>query len=58
PFIAILCSRPKAKCGKISNKVHEHLEIRTPAPIDLDAILSESSDRKESESDLDESDLN
>ncbi|GBM11349.1 hypothetical protein AVEN_13578-1 [Araneus ventricosus] len=52
PFIANLRSRPKIKRGKISNKVRELLEIRAPAPIDQDAILSESSDTEESESDL------
>ncbi|GBL72728.1 hypothetical protein AVEN_127961-1 [Araneus ventricosus] len=57
PFIAKLRVRPKTKRGKISNEVRELLEIRALAPIDQDAILSESSDTEESESDLEESDL-
>ncbi|GBO01152.1 hypothetical protein AVEN_64228-1 [Araneus ventricosus] len=56
-FKTNLRARPKTKCGKISNEVHELLEIRAPAPIDQDAILSESSNTEESESDLEESDL-
>ncbi|GBO26461.1 hypothetical protein AVEN_127210-1 [Araneus ventricosus] len=50
-----LRSRPKTKRGKISNEVCELLEIRAPAPIDQDAILSEFSDTEESESDLEDS---
>ncbi|GBL88559.1 hypothetical protein AVEN_14784-1 [Araneus ventricosus] len=57
PFIANLHARPKTKRGKISNEVRELLEIRTPAPIEQDAILSDYSDTEESESDLEESDL-
>ncbi|GBN08166.1 hypothetical protein AVEN_1033-1 [Araneus ventricosus] len=57
PFIANLRSRPKTKRVKISNEVRELLEIRAPGTIDQDAILSECSDTEESESDLEESDL-
>ncbi|GBL90321.1 hypothetical protein AVEN_130410-1 [Araneus ventricosus] len=51
-----LRARPKTKREKISNEVRELLEIRALAPIDQNAILSESSDIEESESDLEESD--
>ncbi|GBN95109.1 hypothetical protein AVEN_203137-1 [Araneus ventricosus] len=51
PFIANLRSRPKTKRGKISNEVRELLEIRAPAPINQDAVLSESSDLEESDLD-------
>ncbi|GBL76820.1 hypothetical protein AVEN_53480-1 [Araneus ventricosus] len=57
PFIANLRSRPKTKHRKISNEVHELLEIRAPAPTDQDVYLSESSDIEESKSDFEESDL-
>ncbi|GBN79412.1 hypothetical protein AVEN_137103-1 [Araneus ventricosus] len=57
PFIANLRARPKTKRGKISNEVRELLEIRALAPIDQDAIISETSDAEESESDLEEPDL-
>ncbi|GBM76199.1 hypothetical protein AVEN_55038-1 [Araneus ventricosus] len=57
PFIANFRARSKTKFGKISNEVRELLEIIAPAPIDQDAILSESSDAEKSESDLEESDL-
>ncbi|GBN16065.1 hypothetical protein AVEN_197256-1 [Araneus ventricosus] len=57
PFIANLGTRPKTKSGKISNEVRELLELRALAPIDQDVILSESSDTEESESVLEESDL-
>ncbi|GBM48721.1 hypothetical protein AVEN_248262-1 [Araneus ventricosus] len=57
PFIENLSARPKPKRGKISNEVRELLEIRAPSPIDQEAILSESSDTEESESDREESDL-
>ncbi|GBN31394.1 hypothetical protein AVEN_105315-1 [Araneus ventricosus] len=55
PFIANLRARPKTKGGKISKEVRELLEIRALAAIHQDAILSESSDTEESESDLEES---
>ncbi|GBN51870.1 hypothetical protein AVEN_201368-1 [Araneus ventricosus] len=55
-YSKLTCSSQN-KYRKISNEVRELLEIRTPAPIDQDAILLESSDTEESESDLEESDL-
>ncbi|GBM85259.1 hypothetical protein AVEN_242462-1 [Araneus ventricosus] len=54
-FAANLRARLKTKRGKISNEVRELLEIR--APIEQGAILPKSSDTEESESDLEESDL-
>ncbi|GBN34861.1 hypothetical protein AVEN_254851-1 [Araneus ventricosus] len=57
PFIANLRARTKTEHGKIIEKVCELLDIRAPAPIDQDTILSESSDTEESENDLEESDL-
>ncbi|GBN09182.1 hypothetical protein AVEN_186924-1 [Araneus ventricosus] len=51
PNIANLRSRPKTKRGKISKEVRELLEIRAPAPINQDAILSEYSDLEESDLD-------
>ncbi|GBM87824.1 hypothetical protein AVEN_38492-1 [Araneus ventricosus] len=57
PLIANLRARPKTKLGNIIEEVCELLDIRAPAPIDQDAILSESSDTEESENALEESDL-
>ncbi|GBM56366.1 hypothetical protein AVEN_56181-1, partial [Araneus ventricosus] len=57
PFIANLRSRPETIRGKISNEARELLEIRSRAPFEKDAILSESSDIEESKSDLEEPDM-
>ncbi|GBM51547.1 hypothetical protein AVEN_130221-1 [Araneus ventricosus] len=51
PFTANLASRANTKHRKFSMEVYELLEIISPAPIDQDETLSESSDTEESDVD-------